>query len=47
MSAPEMKIVPLPDGLQLLMLYAGALAYFERKLFFFIILYIVSFFLLM
>jgi hypothetical protein len=39
MSAPHVKIVPLIDAHQLLMLFAGTLTYLEPKLFSLIIFY--------
>jgi hypothetical protein len=39
MSAPQVKIVPLPDVHQLLILFAGTLTYLEPKTFSFIIFY--------
>jgi hypothetical protein len=39
MSAPHVKIVPLLDVRQLLMLFAGAMTYLETRTFFLIIFY--------
>jgi hypothetical protein len=38
-SAPQVRIVPLLDALQLLMLFAGVLAYLESKTFSLIMFY--------
>jgi hypothetical protein len=40
--APQVKIIPLLDAFQLLMLFAGTLTYLESELFFLIILSRVS-----
>jgi hypothetical protein len=45
-SASQIKIVPLLDALQLLIVFAGALTYLKPELFFSIICYSCSFFLL-